>query len=330
MQTIFSIKILSDGMRSKVLLFILFFQFAPALEIFAQQEPDTVYTYSIKQSAYLKDKGSIIFIDEAHNNFHTKSGRFSPFSKLLSQDGYQVKSLTDSISQIEAIKKCKILVIANALHSSNSKFEQWALPTPSAFSNEEIKIIKQWVEDGGGLLLIADHMPFAGAAYELGKAFGFEYLNGFAYTGKNNWPPSVFSFKDNTLKKSPIVSGLKDYEKINTVATFTGSAFKIPEKAIPVLSFLNEHYSLQPDTAWSFNSNTPSQTLEGYHQGAVMNFGKGRIAIFGEAAMFTAQIVNGNFKAGINSEAAPQNAQFALNLIHWLDDVKVYSGKSKK
>ena len=33
----------------------------------------------------------------------------------------------------------------------------------------------------------------------------------------------------------------------------------------------------------------------------------------------TAQVVNGNFKVGINSDAAPQNAQFVLNLVRWLD-----------
>ncbi|MFA7229474.1 MAG: DUF4350 domain-containing protein, partial [Melioribacteraceae bacterium] len=293
----------------------------------AQQEPDTAYTYNIKQSAYQKGKGSVIFIDEAHNNFHTKNGRFSPFSKLLEQDGYQVKSLTDSISKIDFINKCKIFVISNALNTSN--VTQWILPTPSAFSKEEIEIIKRWVEDGGSLLLIADHMPFAGAAYEFGKAFGFEFLNGFAYTKERSWPPSVFTLKDKTLRKSPIISDVKDYEKINYVATFTGSAFKAPKGSIPVLSFLKEHYSLQPDTAWSFNPKTPSQKLNGFHQGAILKFGKGRIAVFGEAAMFTAQIVNSNMKVGINSDDAPQNAQFVLNLIHWLDGVKEYCGTSK-
>jgi hypothetical protein len=46
--------------------------------------------------------------------------------------------------------------------------------------------------------------------------------------------------------------------------------------------------------------------------------GKGKVAVFGEAAMFTAQIANGTLKAGFNSELAPKNAQFTLNLIHWL------------
>lgn len=330
MKTISFIKMMLPIKLKKILPIILFIQIISAVHLFAQQEPDTSYAYSIKKSAYKKGKGSIVFIDEAHYNFHTKNGRFSPFGKLLEQDGYQVKALTDSISKIDIIRNCNILVIANALHSSNSNVEQWVLPNPSAFSKVEIKNIKEWVEGGGSLLLIADHMPFAGAAYDLGKMFGFEYLNGFAYTGKNTWPPSRFSTREKTLKESPIAKGMNDYEKIDSVATFTGSAFKIPVAAIPVLSFLKEHYSLEPDTAWSFNPNTPSQKLNNFHQGAIMKFGKGKIAVFGEAAMFTAQIVNGNFKVGINSEAAPQNAQFVLNLIHWLDGVKIYNGPTWK
>jgi len=51
-----------------------------------------------------------------------------------------------------------------------------------------------------------------------------------------------------------------------------------------------------------------------------MKFGKGRLAVFGEAAMFTAQVSgNSKRKMGMNHPAAKQNAQFFLNVIHWLD-----------
>ena len=169
-------------------------------------------------------------------------------------------------------------------------------------------------------------MPFAGAAYDLGTAYGFEFINGFAFTGEKTWPPSVFSRRDNTLGESTVVNGIRDYEKIDSVATFTGSAFRAPKGAILVFSFLEDDYALLPDTAWRFNTITPRQSLKGFQQGALLNFGKGKVAVFGEAAMFTAQIANGTFKVGINSESAPQNAQFTLNLIHWLDGVKEYRG----
>lgn len=283
----------------------------------AQQVPDTSFTFTVNQPSYSQGNGSLILIDEAHNNFHTIETGFSPFAKLLKQDGYQVSGSAISINNLDVLTGCKILVIANALDSSN--VDNWNLPTPSAFSKEEIEVIKNWVESGGSLFLVADHMPFAGAAYELGKVFGFEFLNGFAYTREHAWPPSIFSLKNGTLNKSPITDGINESERIDSVATFTGSSFKAQSGAIPVLSFIVENYSLQPDTAWVFNDSTPSQNLEGFYQGAIINIGKGKVAVFGEAAMFTAQIVNENFKVGFNSAEAPQNAQFALNLIHWLD-----------
>ena len=86
-----------------------------------------------------------------------------------------------------------------------------------------------------------------------------------------------------------------------------------------MLVFRPENYSLQPDTAWRFSDNTPRQYLGGFYQGALLEYGNGKVALFGEAAMFTAQVVNGNFKVGINSDVAPQNAQFVLNLVRWLD-----------
>jgi hypothetical protein len=51
-----------------------------------------------------------------------------------------------------------------------------------------------------------------------------------------------------------------------------------------------------------------------------MPFGKGRVAVFGEAAMFSAQVANidrQSFQVGMN---VPGNddRQFALNVMHWL------------
>jgi len=294
----------------------------------AQQLPDTSFSFDIRQPAYPEDKGPVIFIDQAHYNFHTMEGNFIAFAKLLKEDGYQVKPLNSYIRTPEALNGCKILVIANALHYSN--IQNWTLPTPSAFTKEEIAAIKLWVKNGGSLLLIADHMPFAGAAFDLGKAFGFEFINGFAFEGSGSWPPIVFTQADKTLPSSPLSNGIQPYERIDTVTTFTGSAFFAPTAAIPVLSFSEErHVSFQPDTAWRFNAYTPWENLKGYYQGALRKCGKGKVAVFGEAAMFTAQIVQGSVKVGFNSEWAPQNAQFTINLIHWLDGVTEYQGEKR-
>ena len=288
-----------------------------SLHLTAQQEADTAFRFSLAHPAYTSGLGPLVLIDQAHDNFHTRTGRFSGFAHLLEQDGYRTGDLSSKLTSSDLLDGCRILVIANALDSSN--LSEWALPTPSAFTPEEIGILRQWVQEGGSLFLIADHMPFAGAAGLLAQAFDIEFLNGFAFTRENSWPPSVFSLKDSTLNPSSVTTGMNPEERIDSLATFTGSAFRAPAGSEPLLAFRQGNTILLPDTAWRFNANTPRKDLNGYCQGAIMKYGKGRIAVFGEAAMFTAQIVNGNFRVGFNSELAPQNARFTLNLIHWLE-----------
>ena len=304
-------------------LFSVLFSFFGAFPLLGQPIPDTTYPIQVRQSAYKYGKGPLIFIDEAHNNLHKAHTGFLPFKKLLEMDGYRVEGNTGRLDNSKVLNNTEILVIANAIHEIN--LGNWILPTPSAFTQNEIKQIKSWVKKGGNLLLIADHMPFAVAAHDLAQAFGFVFLNGFAYTEEDSWPPSVFALSESTLISSDITKGMKSYELIENIASFSGSAFTIPEGAIPVLKFTDEHYSLQPDTAWHFNENTPLVKLKNYYQGAVLKYGKGKVAIFGEAAMFTAQKIGDEF-VGFNSPNAPDNVQFILNLIHWLDGVKEYEG----
>jgi hypothetical protein len=308
------------------LLILLLVAFPPGTR--AQQAPDTVFRFSNPDPSYPPGSGPVVLIDQAHHNFHTKDGGFFAFSRLLEQDGYRVQSLSTAVTGPKAIENCRILVIANALDASNAG--NWILPTPSAFTPGEIELIREWVKAGGRLLLIADHMPFAGAATDLGKAFGFEYLNGFAFTAERSWPPSRFVRTDGTLAESPVTNGQNPSDRIDQVVTFTGSAFKAPEGAIPVLEFMPEHWSLQPDTAWRFSERTQKQPLGGYCQGALLEYGNGKVAVFGEAAMFTAQIVNGQRAVGFNSPDAPQNARFILNLIRWMDGNNDQPSNSKK
>ena len=284
--------------------------------IFSQQIADTAYNPEIIKPEYASGKGPIVFIDEGHHNFHTKNGRFLPFSNLLERDGYRVKEYRDTFKKSE-LAKGKIFVISNALHESN--VEDWFLPNPSAFTNSEIEVVRQWVSEGGSLFLIADHMPLAGAAADLAKAFEFEFTNGFVFDTLSSGP-AYFNLKEKTLNESMITKGRDASERVEQIATFTGQAFKIPVDAIPVLTFNKNYVNMLPDTAWVFNKKTHKYTVEGWSQGAYRKYGKGKIAVFGEAAMFTAQLAGPQKrKTGMNSEAAPENYRLLLNIIHWLD-----------
>ena len=51
-----------------------------------------------------------------------------------------------------------------------------------------------------------------------------------------------------------------------------------------------------------------------------MEYGRGKIVVFGEAALFSAQLQGAEKrKMGMNNPQALQNPQFLLNIIHWLD-----------
>ena len=281
---------------------------------FSQQQADKIDLPKIEHPRFLKSSGPTIYIDQTHQNFHRKEGRFKPFADLLTADGYKL----DSIINFKKLKTDDILVIANPVHQKNLR--NWRRPIHTAFAKTEIDFIQNWVKKGGKLLLIADHMPFAGAANSLANAFGFDFCDGFAYLQKEKRNlPDVFSESNNRLITSEITNGNLG-KKIEAVTTFTGSSFTIPKTAKGILKFKKEDYCLAPQVAWQFNEDTPRQDLENKYQGAILKYGKGKIAVFGEAAMFTAQTItnnSGTYKFGFHAESAPNNVEFIRNLFFW-------------
>ena len=74
-----------------------------------------------------------------------------------------------------------------------------------------------------------------------------------------------------------------------------------------------------PRTAWVFAADTRRIPVGGWLQGAAMPVGSGRAAVFGEAAMFSAQLGRPKQQPmGMNAPGAEQNFQFVLNVMHWL------------
>jgi uncharacterized protein (DUF2249 family) len=276
--------------------------------VFSQQVSDTLFTPVLAKPAYVKGAGPVVMIDEAHHNFHTAIGRFRPFAILLQRDGFQIKRGTIPFSAVQ-LKDVSILVISNALNARNNT--DWTLPTPSAFTDDEIKTVQTWVEDGGSLFLIADHMPFPGCNEKLASAFGFTFTNGFAMKKKGNGP-DLFCYANGRLQKNKLT------EELDSIYSFTGQAFHIPQAAKPVLILDNKFENLLPREAWKFDRDTQKENASGMNQGAYLEFGKGKVFVSGEAAMFTAQIARGTNKMGFNHPDAKQNVNFLLNIMHWL------------
>jgi hypothetical protein len=281
----------------------------------AQQVPDRGFQPAIARPEFAEGKGPVVCVDEAHFNFHTLGERFWAFGELLRRDGYQTIASTKEFDAA-ALAGCAVLVISNA-QPSGDDWDTYPYPTPSAFTDAEIASVVRWVKDGGSLLLIADHMPLAGAAAGLAAAFGVEFMDGFALRVDKDGQ-DIFSTADGTLRDHAIVRGRDPRESVTRVRTFTGQAFRAPG-AEPLLVFPAGYTLRMPRKAWQFERDTPSLPARELLQAAVTSPGKGRAAFFGEAAMFTAQLAGAErTPMGMNSPGAEANYQLVLNVVHWL------------
>lgn len=260
------------------------------------------YTITVPDPMYEFDRGPIILFDQGHSHRLALAMHYKIFGELLKKDGCRMAAFEKKFT-MEELQKGKILVIANAgnkIHSGATG----ALPA----TNEEIAIICEWVRNGGALLFIADGM--AGDAQALAAAFGIRFCEG-------SMSNIIFTRGQATmLVDHEVTNGRNRDEKIDSVTTFGGQVFEGPKTAIPILLF-------GPNSRCERQMKDGSRIPvgKGFLQGAVMKWGKGRIAVFGEAMMFTVEgggNLTGKFY-GMNVRSSPQNAQFLLNVIHWLD-----------
>lgn len=294
----------------------------------SDQQPDPDFIPKNIKSSFSELNSPVVLIDEAHNNFLTTNGRYKAFSQVLLSDGYTVKPGKEKFT-LEYLKQADILVIANALDKNR---RDWTPPFGDAFDNGEVEAVKKWVSQGGSLFLVADHTPFPKAIEKLSAAFGIEFSNGHV-------SDAMFRLSDNTLMEHVITKGTTESqidkyilpimqeitkgtsysERINQVKTFGGSAFQIPKGAQPLLILGKGAISLVPLIPFQVNADTPRVSMNGWYQGAVLEVGKGRVAVFSEGMTFSSQlIVSTGKKYGLVSDGAEQNEQFLLNVMHWL------------
>jgi hypothetical protein len=282
------------------------------------QTADDKWSPTVTRPEFPQGDGPLIFVDAAHGNFHTIDGRFAAFAELLELDGYRVESSEVEVTP-ESLGRGGVFVISNA----GGDADEWVLPTPSAFRPDEIETIVNWVAEGGSLLLIADHMPMPGATADLANEFGIVFLNGFAMKSATEGGGLSFTRSSGSLADHVITRGRSESETIESVMSFTGQAFRFVAPGQPLMSMPDDWEVLLPVEAWNFDESTPRVSARGLIQGGVLSFGAGRVAVFGEAAMFTAQTAIRDgvaYQMGLNHPSATDNTQFVLNVIHWLTD----------
>lgn len=279
--------------------------------IAAQQQPDPQFNTSVANPAYKKEGPRVAF-DEAHHNFHTTEGRYKPFVDLLMNDGYRVVRSRQPFSKT-TLSSYKILVISNALGAEEDDDEG---ADKSAFTDEEIQTVQDWVKGGGSLLLIADHAPFGGAAGALASSFGVDMSNGYTFDPKNsaagNPTALIFSRENKLLASHPITEGRNENERINVLQSFTGQSLKGPAGSVAILNLADSATDSPHITA------ELSASAAGRAQAVALKFGRGRVLVQGEAAMLSAQISGPEkHQMGMNVPGN-DNKQYVLNIMHWL------------
>jgi hypothetical protein len=284
------------------------------LPVLAQQQADPEFDTSVANPAYKKDGPRVMF-DEAHHNFHTTDGRYKPFVDLFVNDGYNVIRNRQSFSKTR-LSGFKILVIANALGAEEDDDEG---ADQSAFNDDEIAAVADWVKGGGALLLIADHAPFGGAAATLANRFGVDMSKGYTFDPQNSVAGSpthlIFSRDNKLLASHPIAEGRNENERVKLVRSFTGQSLKGPEGSVEILKLSDSAIDRPTYQA------EMSTSAAGRAQAIALKFGKGRVVVHGEAAMLSAQISGvEKHTLGMNTPGN-DNKQYALNLMHWLSGI---------
>jgi len=277
----------------------------------AQQLADAEFNTSVANPAYKKEGPRVMF-DDAHHNFHTSEGRYKPFVDLLMNDGYRVVRNRQSFSKTR-LDSFKILVIANALGAEEDDDEG---ADKSAFNDDEIAAVADWVKSGGALLLIADHTPFGGAASALATRFSVEMSKGYTLDPQNcvegNPSHLIFSRENKLLGNHPITEGRDDGEKLKVLRSFTGQSLKGPEGSVGLLNLSDKAVDLPSADS------KESVSAAGRSQAVALKFGKGRVVVQGEAAMLTAQVSGAEKRPVGMNVPGTDDRQYALNVMHWL------------
>lgn len=281
----------------------------------AQQIADPHFDARVDNPTFTKNFPRVLF-DEAHYNLDTTNNRYKPFADLLFNDGYHIAVNRQPFAKAR-LASFKILVIVNPLGGEDMDDEGADGP---AFTTEECDTLLDWIRDGGALLFIVDHAPFASAAEVLAARLGVDMSKGDtadpANADKESNSPYVlvYSRENRLLASHSITNGRSDAERVNRVLVFAGQSLKGPQGSDAFLKLA--------DTAEDkIASPGKDASAAGRAQGLAFRLGKGRVVVLADAAMLSAQLSGSdNQPVGMNVPNV-DNRQMALNIIHWLSGV---------
>jgi len=264
-----------------------------------------------------------VYFDTARWN----SDLYEPFLRLIRSDGYKVDSKSGPITP-QSLEGHNVLVLANALGFMDGSKHVPGLRhhmQGDAFTTAEATTIRDWVHNGGSLLLATDYAPTAKRADRLADEFGITLRDGYAVEPKfhdptgRKWGFVVFSREDGLLLDHPITRGRNGEERLAKVETFSGQCMSYPPSAVPFLR-LSADARTYPYRQGVTPREEDFQSAAGAAEGVAMEVGKGRVVIVSDGATLTSQltrVAGRNLEYGMSHDHA-DDRQLALNIMHWL------------
>jgi hypothetical protein len=269
-----------------------------------------------------------VMLDEAHHNIMaTASGGYRPLVHLLTDAGFEVTANTLPFGP-DRLATTDIVVVANP----NGADERAPVDkrAASAFTDPEVEAVEEWVNGGGGLLLVTDHYPTGVAARSLAERFGVKLSGGWTDDPAHRWAlPGydhvfgylVFSLENGLLADHPITRGYDEWEKIEGVSTITGGSMEGPAGSVSLLRLSPTAVDWIPSSTRAPSNTAPRAQVRDFNpcpscdqvssagrsQGIAFVFGRGRVVVIGEMGALVDYSVPGM-----------QNRQFALNIVRWL------------
>jgi hypothetical protein len=216
-------------------------------------------------------------------------GGYSSWADELRRQGFEPRSITDKTISSQTLIEANVLVI----------------PEPqNPFSDSERQAILEFVQRGGGLLMIADHRD--------------------SDRDNDGWDsPEVFNGWDG---KTPSNAPSEHRKSLDAALTFGlsfsfVSSFRDPVITIKPLvmhSVVDGLPSAGIYVGTSLEKGTPLMGANGKTYLAVSEIGKGRVLGYGDSSAFSDGTFSDGTKSKYNNWVNLSNARLAINAVKWL------------
>lgn len=293
-------------------------------------------------------RARVIAYDEGHNNFpHTRVHGMLDIARQL---GFSVQPFVGTLDTQLATRPDLLIIcvpasvpdsvfVAMFREPRGTRAPDWPYWAPefdrSAYSENELHALVEWIRGGGRFLLLLDHAPVPFHARTLARAVGVEVRDAFT-TDPSHYPPGyasrpdsvmhayptqqhwiLFSRATGTIGSHPITDGADLAHRVEAVATYTGSSLQGPVGSTSLLSLSDQ--SVDIFRPWS-DGPEYRMAASGRSQAIAFLLGKGRVVVTSETGYLQASPFGSEPPNSGLDYAHANNRIFAENVFRWLTD----------